>query len=92
MKHWTLIVVAISLASFPGVASAQADCNAVPAGPARTDCCIGLSRVYRGQSDVAAGNTRVQLKIQFFRCLNIWSSDIIDACPFGQDRQTAAEP
>ena len=34
--------------------------NATPAGPARTDCYIGLSRVYRGQSDVAAGNALVQ--------------------------------
>jgi hypothetical protein len=60
MKHRTASVVAILLASFPGVVSAQVDCNAVPAGPARTDCYIGLSQVYRGQSDVAAGNARVQ--------------------------------
>jgi hypothetical protein len=60
MKHWAASVVAISLASFPGVVSAQVDCNAIPAGPARTDCYIGLSRVYRGQSDVTAGNARVQ--------------------------------
>jgi len=60
MKHWTASVVAILMASFPGVVSAQVDCNAVPAGPARTDCYIGLGRVYRGQSDVAAGNARVQ--------------------------------
>jgi len=52
-------IVAVLLASFPGVVSAQ-DCNAVPAGPARTDCYIGLSRIYQGQSDVAAGNARVQ--------------------------------
>ena len=43
MKHWTLIVVAISLASFPGVVGAQVDCNAVPAGPARSDCYLGLT-------------------------------------------------
>lgn len=60
MKHWAASVVAILLASFPGVVSAQVDCNAVLAGPARTDCYIGLSRVYQGQSDVAAGNARVQ--------------------------------
>jgi hypothetical protein len=48
------------LASFPGVASAQVDCNAEPAGPARTDCYIGQTRIYQGQSDIAAGNARVQ--------------------------------
>jgi hypothetical protein len=67
MKHWTASVVAILLASSPGVVSAQVDCNAVPAGPARTDCYIGLSRVYQGQSDVAAGGARVQLLSQTIR-------------------------
>jgi hypothetical protein len=42
------------------VVIAQVDCEAIPAGPSRTNCYIGLSRVYRGQSDVAAGNARVQ--------------------------------
>jgi hypothetical protein len=60
MKNWTASVIAILLASFPGVVSAQVDCNAVPAGPARTGCYIGLARVYQGKSDVAAGNARVQ--------------------------------
>ena len=63
MTHWTASVVAILLASSPTVVKAvkaQADCNAAPAGPARTDCYIGLSRVYQGQSDVAAGKARVQ--------------------------------
>lgn len=53
-------VAAILLADFPSIANAQVDCSAVPAGPARTDCYIGLSRVYQGQSDVAAGKARVQ--------------------------------
>ena len=30
MKRWTASVVAILLASFPGVASAQANCEAIP--------------------------------------------------------------
>jgi hypothetical protein len=60
MKHWTASVVPILLASFPGVVIAEVDCDAVPTGPARTDCYIGLSRIYRGQSDVAAGSARVQ--------------------------------
>jgi hypothetical protein len=60
MTRWTASIVAISLASIPSVVNAQADCNAVPAGPARTDCYIGLSRIYQGQSDVAASKARVQ--------------------------------
>ena len=60
MTRWRASVLAILLASFPGVVSAQVDCNAVPAGPARTDCYIGQSRIYQGRSDVAAGKARVQ--------------------------------
>jgi hypothetical protein len=30
MKYWSASVVAILMASFPGVVSAQVDCNAVP--------------------------------------------------------------
>jgi hypothetical protein len=60
MKHWTATVVAILLASFPGDVIAQVDCEAVPAGPARTDCYIGLSRIHGGQSGIAAGAARVQ--------------------------------
>src|ERR1700730_1885744 len=60
MKHWNASVLAILLASFPGVAGAQVDCDAVPAGPARTDCYIGFRRIYQGQLEVAAGNALVQ--------------------------------
>jgi hypothetical protein len=60
MTRWRASVLAILLPSFPSVANAQVDCNAVPAGPARTDCYIGLSRIYQGQSDVVAGKARVQ--------------------------------
>jgi len=59
MTRWTASVVAILLASLPNVARAQ-NCAAIPAGPARTDCYIGLSRIYQGQSDVAAGEARVK--------------------------------
>jgi hypothetical protein len=51
MKHWTASVVAILLAALSGVASAQANCEAIPHGPARTDCYLGLTQFYRGQSD-----------------------------------------
>ena len=59
MTHWTASVLAILLASFPNIANAQ-NCQALPAGPARTDCYIGMSRIYQGQSDVAAGKAGVQ--------------------------------
>jgi hypothetical protein len=59
MTRWMASVVAISLVGFPGGASAQ-NCEAVPAGPARTDCYIGLSRIHQGRSDIAAGKGRVQ--------------------------------
>jgi hypothetical protein len=36
MKHWTASIVAILLASFPDVVTARVNCDAVPAGPART--------------------------------------------------------
>ena len=39
---------------------AQTDCNTVPAGPARTDCYIALSRFHGAQSDLAASKARVQ--------------------------------
>jgi hypothetical protein len=59
MTYWRAIIVTISLVSFPNVATAQ-NCEAVPAGPARTDCYLNLSQFYRAQSDVAAGKARVQ--------------------------------
>ncbi len=43
MTHWTASVVAILLAGFPSVASAQVNCEAIPHGPARTDCYLGLT-------------------------------------------------
>jgi hypothetical protein len=48
------------LVSFPDVSSAQVNCEAVPAGPARTDCYLGLSSLYQEQSNLAAGKARVQ--------------------------------
>jgi len=58
MTHWTASVVAMLLAGFPSVASAQVNCEAIPHGPARTDCYLGLSQFYRGQSDLAAARAR----------------------------------
>ena len=54
------ITVAVWLARFPDLASAQQNCEGMPAGPARTDCYIALSRLHSAQSDLAAGKARVQ--------------------------------
>ncbi len=61
MTRRTACVVAILLTTYPRALSAQAaDCDAIPKGPERTDCYIGLSRLYRAQSDLAAAKARVQ--------------------------------
>jgi hypothetical protein len=67
MYHWTTMVVASSLASLTGMASAQIDCGALPPGPKRTDCFIGLSRIHQGQSNIAAGKARVQTDAARYR-------------------------
>jgi hypothetical protein len=52
-----------------GSAIAQIDCKAIPAGPARTDCYIGLSRIYRQKSEIAAGTARQQSDRAIYRQL-----------------------
>ena len=37
---------------------AQANCDSMPAGPARTDCYIGLSRLNRQDFEIAAGTAQ----------------------------------
>jgi hypothetical protein len=54
------VTVAVWLARSPDLASAQQNCQAISAGPARTDCYIALSRIHGAQSDLAAGKARVQ--------------------------------
>ena len=61
--------VAMLLATFPGVACAQMDCDAVPHGPARTDCYLALSQFYRAQSDLAAAKARVQSDAAWYRAI-----------------------
>ena len=47
-------------AGSPNIAAAQVDCEIFPAGPARTDCYIGLSRIGRQKSNIAATVARQQ--------------------------------
>lgn len=69
MTYWTVGVVAILLAVFPVVASAQVNCEAIPHGPVRTDCYLGLSQFYRGQSDLAAARARAQSDAAWYRAI-----------------------
>ena len=61
------IVVAVWLARFPHPASARDNCQAISAGPARTDCYIALGRLHGAQSDLAAGKARVQSDAAHYR-------------------------
>jgi hypothetical protein len=36
-------------------AAAEVSCDSLPVGPARTDCYIGLSRIYRQQGEISTG-------------------------------------
>jgi hypothetical protein len=69
MTHWTASVIAILLTGLPGVASAQANCEAMPHGPARTDCYLGLSELYREQSDLAAARALAQSDAAWYRAI-----------------------
>jgi hypothetical protein len=70
MTHGTASAVAIFLlASSPDVASAHVSCDAIPHGPARTDCYLALSQFYRGQSDLAAARARVQSDAAWYRAI-----------------------
>jgi hypothetical protein len=69
MTHLTASVVVILLASSAGVAIAQVNCETIPKGPARTDCYLGLSQFYRGQSDLAAARARVQSDAAWYRAI-----------------------
>ena len=66
MTPWRASVVAILLASFPAVASAQVNCTQ---GPARTDCYLALSQFYREQSDLAAAKARAQSDAAWYRAI-----------------------
>jgi hypothetical protein len=77
MRHWTQL--ALLLASFPCVANAQVNCDAIPHGPSRTDCYLGLSQFYRGQSDLAAARARAQ---------SDWEQTLRNTNHIGDDRSS----
>ena len=43
--------------------TAQLSCDSLPVGPARTDCYIGLSRINRQKSEIAAGGAQQKKEI-----------------------------
>lgn len=69
MTRWSASVVAIFLVSCPGPASAQVNCEAIPRGPARTDCYLGLAQYYRAQSDLAAAKALQQSDAAWYRAI-----------------------
>jgi hypothetical protein len=50
-----------------GLAMAQVNCAPLPAGPARTDCYIGLSRINRQKSEISAGVAQQQAETAIYR-------------------------
>jgi hypothetical protein len=50
-----------------GLAMAQVNCGTFPAGPARTDCYIGLSRINRQKSEISAGVAQQQAETAIYR-------------------------
>ncbi len=69
MTHWTTNLAAILLASAPEIVSAQVNCGAIPHGPARTNCYLGLSQFYKAQSDLAAAQARAQADAAWYRAI-----------------------
>ena len=71
MRNVTVLLGGVALwatlAGSPDRATAQVDCDAVPAGPARTDCYIGLSRIHRQKSEIAVGVSQQQTDSATYR-------------------------
>ena len=61
------VCAAMLIAGWSGVAMAQVNCETIPAGPDRTDCYIGVSRINREKSAIAAGVARQQSDIAIYR-------------------------
>ena len=65
----TLLGSAALVAGSTGILKAQLDCETIPAGPSRTDCYIGLSRINRQKSEIAAGAAQQQSDSAIYRQL-----------------------
>jgi hypothetical protein len=58
---------ALLLAGWPDRTAAQVSCAMIRAGPDRTDCYIGLSRINREKAAIVAGVARQQSEIAIYR-------------------------
>ena len=47
-----------------GLAMAQVNCETFPAGPARTNCYVGLSRINRHKFEISAGVAQHQAETE----------------------------
>jgi hypothetical protein len=65
--HLCGVVLLAIAAGTPRVATAQVDCETIPAGPDRTDCYIALSRINRQKSELSATIARQQADIATLR-------------------------
>ena len=68
--RWALLGTAAlvtTVVGSPGLAQAQVNCDAIPPGPARTDCYIGLARMHGQQSEIAAGVAQQQGDAAIYR-------------------------
>jgi hypothetical protein len=52
--------VLVLIASLTEFADAQVNCQTIAAGPARTDCYIGIGRISSGKSEIAATTAQQQ--------------------------------
>ena len=66
---------ALLIAGWPSSATAQINCETIPAGPDRTDCYIGLSRINREKAAIAAGAARQQSDVAIYRSITGTSSN-----------------
>ena len=59
----------IAVTGLSGAATAQVNCETTPPGPARTDCYIGLSRIARQHSEIAASVAQQQTDNAIYRSM-----------------------
>ena len=67
MRKALLASMLATVVGAPGLAQTQVNCDAIPPGPARTDCYIGLARSHGQQSEIAAGVAQQQGDAAIYR-------------------------
>ena len=69
MTRWAASLVAVVLVASPAVADTRVNCEAIPRGPARTDCYLALAQFYRAQSNLAADRALAQSDAAWYRAI-----------------------